>query len=134
MQTIYKSHFCEYIFQPEAKLLKGIWTNTDEMTQDIFKEELLKGEVFSIRECKPWFYLIDTSSFSLPIAPDTQTWMAENITPNYIKYGVKKLAFLISPRFLAQLSIKQTNQEAFAMGVEKKHFEEEAKALEWLKS
>lgn len=134
MQTIYKSDYCEYIFHSEMNLLIGRWFNTDHMTQDTFKNELLNGELFSIKEYKPKVYLVDTSSFQLPIAPDTQQWMVENISVNYAKYGVKKIAFLSSKSFVVQLSIQQSNGESVDREVEKKHFNNEEEALNWLKS
>ena len=134
MQIIYDSTFCKYVYYSEDKLLIGRWLNTDKLTQGTFKEELLKGELYAIEECKPELYLIDSSKFSLPITPDTQAWMAENISANYAKNGIKKLAFLISSAFIAQLSIEQTNSTTFTRGVHKKHFEDEKNALDWLKS
>ncbi|OJJ16362.1 hypothetical protein BKI52_34295 [marine bacterium AO1-C] len=134
MQTIYKGDFCEYVFQVEHSLLIGRWFNTDHMTQDVFKEELIKGELFAIKECQPRIYLVDTSGFELPITPETQKWMAENITVFYARYGVKKLAFLRSQIFVAQLSIQQSNDETAHRAVEKKHFSDEAEALSWLKA
>ncbi|WP_299455804.1 hypothetical protein [uncultured Microscilla sp.] len=133
-QMIYHSNFCKYAYYPEDKLLMGEWTNTDKLTQSIFKDELLKGELYAIEHCRPVCYLVDASKFWLPITPDTQRWMAENISPNYARYGLKKLAFLMSSEFITQLSIEQTNNTTFVRGVEKKHFEEEQPALNWLKS
>jgi hypothetical protein len=134
MQIIYQSTFCKYVYYAEDKLLIGRWVNTDRLTQDIFKEELLRGELQAVEQCKPELYLIDSSNFWLPITPDTQTWIAQNISANYAKNGVKKLAFLISSEFIAQLSIEQTNSTTFTRGVNKKHFEDEKNALNWLKS
>lgn len=134
MQIIYHSTFCKYIYHAEYRLLVGRWVNTDRLTQDTFKKELLKGELYAIEQCQPELYLIDSSNFWLPITPDTQTWMAENISLNYAKNGIKKLAFLMSSEFIAQLSIEQTNSTTFTRGVHKKHFEDEKNALEWLQS
>ena len=134
MQTIYKGDFCEYTFQQENDLLVGRWFNTDYMTQDVFKEELLRGELFAIEQCKPSAYLVDTSNFELPITPETQKWMAEHLTVSYVQNGVKKVAFLRSHTFVAQLSIQQSNNETANREVEKQHFSNEKEALTWLKS
>jgi len=134
MQTVYKGDFCEYIFQEEHKLLIGRWFNTDHMTQDVFKEELVNGELFAIKACNPNIYLVDTSGFELPITPETQKWIAENIAVFYAQNGIKKLAFLRPRIFVAQLSIQQSNDETANREVEKKHFSDEEEALAWLKS
>ncbi|OJJ16363.1 hypothetical protein BKI52_34300 [marine bacterium AO1-C] len=134
METIYKSDFCEYVFYPEDNLLIGRWFNTDHLTQDSFKEELINGELPAIKQCEPNRYLIDTSSFELPIAPDTQQWIVENVSRLYPIYGVKKLAFLTTTAFVAQLSLRQSNEESDDGEVERKHFDNEEAALNWLKS
>ena len=134
MQTVYTGNFCEYIFQAEHNLLIGRWFNTNYMTQDVFKEEIIKGELQAIKEYKPAIYLVDTSGFELPITPDTQKWMAENVAVFYAQYGIKKLAFLKPPTFAARLSIQQSNDETANREVEKKHFSNKDEALIWLKS
>lgn len=134
MQTIYKSSFCEYIFQSEDCLLIGKWFNTHLLTQETFRDELLKGELNALEKCKPALYMIDTSGFELPIAHKTQLWIADNISSKYEENGLKRLAFVASKTFIVQLSIEQTNNESYSGNVEKRHFDNEADALAWLKS
>jgi hypothetical protein len=79
-------------------------------------------------------FFLDTVNFFFPIEPTLQIWVAETILPKIAEAGCKKIAFLTSEDFVAQLSVEQTMEERDDLSFQVRYFLSESEAFSWLKN
>lgn len=78
-------------------------------------------------------FFIDTRKFLYTISPEIQDWVGENILSKLPELGVKRLAFLMSEEFIAQLSIEQT-MDNLGENCQMRYFDNKEEALTWLEN
>lgn len=101
------------------------------ITEKEYKDLLLKWAE-EIRYYKPAFQLVNYMNFYQPIAPHMQVWINENLIGPSFEVGMKKVAFIISRDFYAQVSVEQTMQENEGKKFKLKYFDNETDAESWL--
>lgn len=124
------------IFESEYETLEydndlfiATWTDSEDLTDEIFKEHLL-GYRDLVKEYQPKGLLV--KNFNYGILPETQVWVTKNIDKH--TESIKKVAFLVSSEFYAQLSLEQFVEESHSNipRVRNRFFENETEAITWL--
>lgn len=72
----------------------------------------------------------DTRAFLFAITPDLQEWTNQHLFGNIPT--IKKIAVMISPDFITQVSIEQTVEENKTDTIQTRFFADSHKALAWL--
>lgn len=135
MEEVYRSAYQTFIFFAKEALLVEIWNNSsDDMTDEIYKQEFLSvNEVLLPYANRVDKVLIDARLFQYPMSPDLQVWHNENVFERMKVGNVTKNALVISNSTLAQISMEQTFAEsAQKSNKELKLFNEIGKASKWL--
>jgi hypothetical protein len=86
-------------------------------------------ELIEAHKLKSFF--IDTRKFYYTIDPEMQAWVGENILSKLPGLGIKRLAFLMSEEFIAQLSIEQT-MDNLGESCQMRYFDDREEAIEWV--
>ena len=81
---------------------------------------------------KPTFQLVDYLNFFKPIPVNMQKWINENLLAPSYEAGLKKVAFIISRDFYAQVSLEQLMLEKEGKKFRIKYFGNETDAEKWL--
>lgn len=133
MKKIHDSRFQTIYHDSETNMLFVVRKEeTDEMNDDDYKFELFKIRDF-IEEYGSPTMIIDERKFNFPITPNLQLWLAKEIFPSVIAFGLKKIAFIESKDIFVTVSIDQTINEADTNGLEIKHFDNKDAALNWVR-
>ncbi|MCS7018179.1 MAG: hypothetical protein RMJ87_03515 [Cytophagales bacterium] len=132
METIYQSRVWTIYWHENAKCLRPVFNDyTKQMTYEEYLQELDKYEEL-IHHFKPQSICADMRSFYFTISPDIQQRINERILAFYNQIQLKKHALLVSPDFIAQLSIEQTMDENNNTSYENRYFGSERDAIAWL--
>lgn len=131
---VYHSDFLKMIFHDEKSILELVWFESSSgISQELFLEHVQEEDKL-VKLYQPQYILLDARNFLYVIAPETQTWMDNTLFPEWKKSGMKKIAVLISPDFMTQLSLKLTAEEVLEgkQAIEGHFFEEKESAVNWL--
>ncbi len=129
---IYKSEYWSINFDNTNRVIHPKWnTKSGEMGEDIYLSEMWKYTEL-VEEYKPLKALINLTEFSFPITPEIQTVIDTEMFPRILAVGVRKVAIILSPDFIAQLSIEQVMEEEKGMEFNTNYFDSEETALKWL--
>lgn len=132
METIYESDFQRYKIDKESNFLQADWfEKSTEMSDQDFKDEMEK-ELEYVEKFQIKHYLIDTLNFRFIINPDLQTWADVYVNTKLDKLGLKKLAYIVSQDYIAQLSINQTMSESVKQNYQTSFFASIEEAKAWL--
>jgi hypothetical protein len=132
METIFSQPAVNIRYDGKSMLLRAEWTSESlKISEDFFKN--INRKYIEIAEKKPVksFY-IDTKDFQYTIRPEIQEWVASEVLPRLIGLGLRKVAFLQSEDFVAQLSVEQTMSECDDLPFQVIYFSNEGDALAWL--
>ncbi len=132
MNVLYSNPFITISIDKDAKLLQVIWSKESGKIDEAFFRFVNEKYVEYAQTYTIEFALVDTINFQFAIRPELQEWVANTILPNLIGAGWRKIAFLMSDDFVAQLSVEQTMEER-DLPFDVKYFSDKAKALNWLK-
>jgi len=133
MEMLKRDDFISIGVDLEKSMLYAKWLP---MSKDISEEYFKDTNWLYVQLCEHHelsSFLLDTTSFGFTISPTVQIWVAENILPKLSKGGMKKVAFLVSTDFIAQLSIEQTMEEK-VLDFLVSYFDQQSEALAWLLS
>lgn len=111
--------------------LRVTWRDASASLEDAEFMEINENYLELIKEHKLVAFFIDTRKFLYTISPDMQDWVGENILSKLPGLGLKRIAFLMSEEFIAQLSIKQT-MENLGDNCQMRYFDDKEKALSWV--
>ncbi len=131
MEKIFQSEFQEIFFETKNSMMKVVWENTENLTDELYRKELFL-QLKNIEKLRPLRMLIDTSTFSFVIMPSTQEWNNQNILKKVIETNLHFAAFLISPEIFSQVSIEQNMEEEKTGTLQSQYFENETLAYQWL--
>lgn len=131
--NIYSSNYLEANYNKDIRLITFLWKeNTSDLSDDIFKKELQK-EIYCIENHPCDKLLINSKNFTYLISFEVQDWISEEILPAYSRAGIRKIAFVQSDEFIAQLSIEQTMLRAhLKQRYVSKYFKSKNSAMNWL--
>ena len=129
---VYESNFLRLDFSDKDKLVEITWLpDTSNMLEDDYKREFTNYLEF-IMKVHPKKVIADNKTMFFPISPELQEWTNETIFPPSLEMGLNKAAFVMSPEFVAQLSIEQTMEEGEGMKFITQYFDDKTKAKEWI--
>lgn len=132
--SLHKSNFLEIHQMPNISGIKIKWLKGSEnMKDEEFKAEILR-EKQAIETEKPTGIFADTLDMMFSIHPDLQEWHNAQIFPAFQLANVKKLGILVSRDLFAQISIEQLIDDGSEVKLLTKYFDDEEKAIDWLKS
>lgn len=132
MEVIYESDYQHYALNQDKSYLQASWSEKSlEMTDQDFKDEM-EIELKYVEEFNIKNYLINTLNFRFIIKPDLQTWTDQYVNVKLDELGLKKLAYVVSQDYIAQLSIKQTMEESVKQNYDTRFFTSTEEAEEWL--
>ena len=138
MKQVYRSNFVEDLLDKSNSLMVSRWFNAVDLTNEIYRDEMLK-HVVVVEEHRPKRMVIDTSDFvNFAIDPEIQEWASTEVFLRLQAAGVRKMAFVLSPDIITQMSIEQQEdqtRDTHQMDMSKilQSFDSEAAALEWIK-
>jgi hypothetical protein len=129
---LFESEYMEVLWHKKEHIVAGIWKDTriTGLTDAEFRENMLAW-FEEVKKISNTNVLADARLFLLPIVPETQAWVNENIIGLYPSYGVAKLGFLVSIDLFSQVSIEQTMEDR-KQAFQVRYFENEAEAIAWL--
>ena len=135
METLYEDEFTDIYFDSTTHFLTDVWKEASKaMNADEFKTVLCQWRDLII-EHKVTNVLIDARKLHFMIEPDFQEWIAENIVGPVVKEGLKKIATLLPQTLFEQIATQQAiDEHKETIGFERRHFDDETKAKEWLSS
>ncbi|HAI77152.1 MAG TPA: hypothetical protein DCM08_12985, partial [Microscillaceae bacterium] len=61
-----------------------------------------------------------------------QSWVDQEIFPQFVQAGLRKYAIIVSQEMVAQLSIEQTMEESQASNFQVRYFDDSEEAMRWL--
>ena len=110
METVYQSSFVEDIYDEAQSFLISRWFNAIELTNAIYRREMLKHTEVVEQYC-PQLMLVNTADWiNFAIDPEVQEWSSTVIFKRLQLAGVQKMAFIISPDIITQMSIEQQRE------------------------
>lgn len=133
---IIATHFFTIEFDPEMRCM---YHTASPHTIDMGKDEFKKGFTISIEaveKYRPVSYISDVRQQLMPIGPDLQIWIAENVYPRWAAAGLQKLAVVVPEDLISTLSIEQTVEEieertSFQMAYAVQYFTSLEEAMKW---
>ncbi len=110
MKTVYQSSFVEDIYDEAQSVMLSRWFNAVELTNAIYRREMIKHTEV-VEQCCPQLMLVNTADFiNFAIDPEVQEWTSTEIFGRLRLAGVQKMAFVISPDIITQMSIEQQQE------------------------
>jgi hypothetical protein len=131
LKQVFSHTLADLFFDEDKSYFEERWkaatehaTDEDFMTYQYEKIEVAKG-------CLPKFFLCDTRDFKYVITVDMQAWTDQIVMGFWDSTPLKKLAFIVSSEFIAQLAVEQAmseNPHEYPIH----YFDSESDALAWL--
>ncbi|HAS41685.1 MAG TPA: hypothetical protein DCS93_14480 [Microscillaceae bacterium] len=113
MREVYRSPYQTFILFASEALLVEVWNETsDDLTDEIYKQEYLKvvEALFPIADQYDQL-LIDARNFQYPVSPTLQQWHSEHILSKFNQKTETRIAIVKSESPLAQYALEQTLEE-----------------------
>lgn len=133
---IYSSQFVEHSYDENTGIFYTEWQeDSEDMLEFDFRHEV-KAWLEASRKVKPRKILDICKNLAYPISPESQIWIAELLTPEWIRLGVKRYAQVLPKDEITRMSSEQLLLE-FAQLPHKNRinfssFESETEAQKWL--
>ena len=137
MKQVYKSNFVEDSLDKNNSLMLSRWFNALDLTNEIYRNEMLK-HVQVVEEHRPKRMIVDTSDFvNFAIDPEVQEWASTEVFLRLQAAGIRKMAFILSPDIITQMSIEQQEDQTrdiHQMDMSKvlQSFDNEEAARQWI--
>jgi len=132
MKTVYESKFKVVLADEEHQLLYKIWSvETKVMTDEEFKYEMTQYGIL-VAKYKPTKELVSMVDFDFTIKVELQNWVSNTIFAIYDLIGLKYAAFVNSPELIPQLSLEQAMEEGDGAKLQKRYFNSEQEAFDWI--
>ncbi len=137
MKKVYQSSFVEDIYDEAQSIMLSRWFNAIELTNAIYRREMLRHTEV-VEQYRPQLMLVNTADFiNFAIDPEVQEWSSTEIFGRLRLAGVQKMAFVVSPDIITQMSIEQqaeVTREKQQMSTQEilGSFTNEQEALAWL--
>ncbi|NME70288.1 hypothetical protein [Flammeovirga aprica] len=131
-ELVYKSEYITNFWNPPNKILRTIWTTPIDMLEEVYRQEVL-SHLEITGKFGPHGMLVDTKNAYYNIMPETQDWINQKFVGLVAEIGLKKMAWIVSEDFFAQISFDQfmddaTDQQALKV----QYFTTDEEATEWL--
>lgn len=113
-------------------LLETIWLSTTSLMIDERCKECFVTINDFMKKFKPTKVINNTAKMDFSIHPEFQEWIDQLITPTTIEVGLKKMAFVMSENFTAQVGIEQAIEEMTNPIFTTRYFGSIAEAKTWI--
>lgn len=132
---IFKTPYREVEYIATHGLILNHWTEEcANLTDELLKKDFEGYVEKVITLYKPELIYHNVSKAYYPMNPDLQNWINTNVNAKAIAYGARKFAFVLPEDIFTQISIQQTVEEDVVKNkVAIAYFDEEPKAIQWLK-
>lgn len=130
MRIIFESEYQFMQYDSGRKLIIATWIKSEKLTDDILKKHLLEYRDL-VGKYKPKGVFI--KNFNYGIIPQLQMWITKNIDNHTSQKSIEKVAFLVSSKYYAQLSLEQFVDESniATPQLQNRFFDNEEEALKW---
>ncbi|NJL11719.1 MAG: hypothetical protein HC913_00955 [Microscillaceae bacterium] len=134
MPLVLEMSHLEVHFLPEQDRIEAYWIERDiPMDEPTFRNHIEQfARLFEVYPVPA--FLVDNRLSSIAMSIQLQEWHDTQIVPRYIAAGVKKIAFVMTEKFMTALSVEQTFQEPRAQELEVAYFSERTEARIWLEA
>jgi len=136
LEKIYQSEFVIISLDDSKSFIMMTWTkNTFDLEDHVYRQEVLNWAK-ALKEQQPRYVLDDARLFSMPIAPETQEWVASMNNKNKFE-AMEKYAIVMPKDYISNLSTDQNITEIITQQVEKvptliQQFDTMDAAMNWL--
>ncbi len=135
LEKTYQSQFAIIQVDSSKFFLSIIWTeNTTQLEDQVYRKEVL-NLVEAMKKYQPKYVLDDARLFNMPIAPETQAWVAKVNSESRVE-SLEKYAMLMPEDYISRLSadqnITEANEQSPETAVMIRQFDVEDKAMDWL--
>ena len=129
MKALFNSEYASISFNAEVKTLELIWKKptTHGVYQEVFRKslELLKTH-------KATSFISDIRNEGI-IGPQGSKWLQEEIIPDAVKHGLKKIAIIMNTDVFKKFYINNITNTASNQQIQMNYFDSMADAYAWLK-
>jgi len=136
LEKIYQSEFVIINVDDSKSFIVMTWTkDTYDLEDQAYRKEILNW-IEVLKNNQPRYALDDARLFSMPIAPETQEWVAEVNSKNRFE-TIEKYAIVMPKDYISNLSTNQNIEEIITHQVEKtiavvQQFDSMEVAMDWL--
>lgn len=133
MKLIFKTHYYQLFYIKDLAIIYIDWSESaNKMTISELKQHI-RDLVPQIETYQLSGFLINSQKGHFTMTIEIQEWHDQEIVPQYIKYGLKKLAFVLPEKdFFAAVSLQQTFDETQAKQLQTKFFSNLEDAMKWI--
>jgi hypothetical protein len=130
---VFNSNFVKTTYEADKKLLNVIWTSETKLfTDKDFQGHVREYALFTTLNPVQSIF-VDAREYVHIVTEEIQKWHDNEIVPQYIKNGVKKIAFVQPEEIFAQLGHQFIFDEAKAKdSLQVAFFSNEQEARTWL--
>lgn len=129
---VYESNYWIIYFEDDNKLIRTVWNeNSAKLTKDLYQKEMSEYAA-QVEKNKPSRLMVDSQKFFFPITPDLQEWTNNQIFPRVLAAGLRKVAIILTPDIISQMSLEQTMEEDTGLQFQTKYFDSEEESRKWL--
>jgi len=119
-------------YDDSIKTLFAVWMNIDEMTDNLYKEQL-EHYIKSILQYRPEKVLIDISEGYYPLNEEMLKWNEKNIASKVENSNVTKIAFVMPKSLLHSMVVEHIIANINRKSkIQRKIFYTYDKAMEWI--
>ncbi len=130
-ELVSKSKFTSIYKNSFNSIIEQVWTNeSGGMSDENYKDEMLRFLKY-FKEFNYSKFYVDARNMNYMVAPDTQEWVDENITKEFMVF-IKKAAFTLPKDIFEEASIVQTTEESEAAMSRTRYFSDNEEAYKWL--
>jgi len=101
------------------------------MTDEEFKHEMTQYGIL-VAKYQPIKELVNMINFNFTIKIELQNWVSSTIFTIYDLVGLKYAAFVNTPELIPQLSLEQAMEEGDGAKLQKRYFDSEQEAFNWI--
>lgn len=127
--------YIRFEYDPANRMLISVWNTTADMSDEDYRAVAMAYRRACEQYC-PRLSLVDSRNAAYMIPLETQEWLNQNVYPQCVAAGVRKLAFLVSKDLFTQVSLElmvSDSEAAVASDtLQQRFFEDWDKARTWL--
>lgn len=134
MEVLFQNQYATITYDRENNLFLDIWTSeTADLSEDDFKDIISSWQQLVV-EHQVKLALTDMADFQIPLTPELQDWLVEQVLHPTSKHAYSKHAFVIPTEFFAHLSLEQIIEDGNenAHNLQMKYFEDLEEGKGWL--
>ncbi|NME70289.1 hypothetical protein [Flammeovirga aprica] len=131
-EEIYKDDYITNFWNERNEILRSEWKTPINMPEEVYRKTVL-AHIEITEKYAPTLMLVNTKNAYYNIEPETQDWINEKSEKAMKNQKLKKVAWIVSEDFLAQISFDQIIDGALqddAFNIQ--YFTSDDEAMKWL--